>query len=175
MLNFSVHSNESSDTMFLMVQEEPVKSVEEFYYDYRVCIKIYLTFDDNDSIYYDDYDEYDNNCDNIDTTETDIKSKNTPLFVFIDFLSCPSGFIRSGNPTGCQCHPLLTANGVDCTFNQFLLNGYHRWNSTIIFGYKQLITVKLNIISYSAHTVPLAIATQVERILISVIQTASVS
>jgi predicted outer membrane repeat protein len=124
-LNFSVNSNESSDIMFLTVQEAHIKSVEEFYYDYtyRICITIHL-FDDNDTIYYDDYDDYDD-CDKI---ETDIKSRSTPLFVFIDFLPCPSGFILSGNPTGCQCHPVLTANGVDCILNQ--LNGYHRWNST---------------------------------------------
>ena len=31
MLNFSVHSNESSDIMFLTVQETHIKSVEEFF------------------------------------------------------------------------------------------------------------------------------------------------
>ena len=54
-----------------------------------------------------------------------------PLFILIDLLPCPPGFILFGDPPGCQCHPVLTANGVDCILNH--LNGYHSWNSTNIW------------------------------------------
>ena len=32
----------------------------------------------------------------------------------------------SGDPIGCQCHPVLTANGLDCVLNH--VNGYHSWS-----------------------------------------------
>jgi hypothetical protein len=49
--------------------------------------------------------------------ETDIKLRHTPLFIKIHFLPCPPGFFLSGDPPGCQCHPILTTNGVNCILN----------------------------------------------------------
>ena len=138
MLNFSVHSNESSDIIFLTVQEAHIKSVGEFFEYYECILLLIALFDGNNTFYI-----YD--CDMI---ETDIKLRNIPLFVYIDFLPCPPGFILSGNPTVCQCFPVLIANDVDCILSQS--NGYHRWNSTNIW-IQAVDNNKSNSILFSTH------------------------
>ena len=102
-LNFSVYSNESNDILFLTTQEtlSLIKSAGDYYNDY------------------------------INDAETNTNPKLSPLFISIDFLPCPPGFLLSGYTPGCQCHPILTANGVSCKLNH--LNGYHQWNSVKIW------------------------------------------
>jgi hypothetical protein len=111
-LNFSVYSNDSDDILFLTTQEtlNLIKSAGHYYIEYMVCMELKK--------------EYGNviNC-NMDDS--------TPLFVNIDYLPCPPGFILLGDPPGCQCHPVLTANSINCKLNH--LNGYHKWNSTSIW------------------------------------------
>ena len=112
MLNFSVYSNESHDTLFLTTQETPIyKSAEDHFKDHIECHRQHGFI-----------------CDII---KANPKLRKIPLFVLIDLLPCPPGFILSRDPSGCQCHPVLTANGVDCILNH--LNGYHSWNSTNIW------------------------------------------
>ena len=101
--HFSVYSNESNDILFLTTKKLSTGN----YYIECIELKSYYGID------------------------IDCESRYTPLFVNIDFLPCPPGFTLSGNPTVCQCHPVLIANGVDCIFIQS--NGYHRWNSTHIW------------------------------------------
>ena len=125
MLNFSVYSNESNEILVLTVQEAYFKLVGDFYYDNKFCIKF---IDDNGTVYAIIFETSDFSCTE---TESDIQARNIPVFFNIDLLPCPSGFILSGDPPGCQCHPVLTANSIDCILNH--LNGYHTWNSANIW------------------------------------------
>ena len=56
---------------------------------------------------------------------------NTPVFVNISLLPCPPGFTLLGDLPGCDCYPVLSANGVKCE----IINGtgYMRipWNNTL--------------------------------------------
>ncbi len=108
-LHFSVFSNESVDILFLTTQEtlNLIKSAGDYYKEYRK--------------------EYCLECGDSESTE----SRHIPLFVNIDFLPCPPGFILLGDPPGCQCHPVLTANSINCKLNH--LNRYHKWNSSNIW------------------------------------------
>ena len=111
MLRFLVYSNLSSELLFLTAQEERIKLVEDYV--------------DNGQ------NNYSNETDfNHESPETDIQYRNTPLLINLKILPCPLGFILFGDPPGCQCHPVLIANGVNC-----ILNGYHiiNWNSTYIW------------------------------------------
>ena len=105
-LYFSVYSNESDDVLFIITQETLnfIKSAVERYAEYIECIK------KDGHVCYD----------------------STPLYINIDFLPCPPGFILVGDPPGCQCHPVLTANGINCELNHE--NGYHRWNLSNIWA-----------------------------------------
>ena len=109
MLRFVVYSDPSIVGLFFTAQEGRIKSARD-----------YVDYGQDNSNETDFNDEY----------ESDIQNRNTPLFANLYILPCPSGFILSGNPPGCQCHPVLTANGVNCK-----LNGYHiiNWNSTYIW------------------------------------------
>ena len=116
-LNFSVYSNESNDILFLTTQEtlSLIKSAGDYYNDYIRCINFKRKYGVTD-------------CDDI---ETDTDPRTSPVFIDIDFLPCPTGFTLSGDPPGCQCHPVLTTNRVNCKLSR--LNGYHKWNSTNIW------------------------------------------
>ena len=118
LLNFSAYSNESNEILFLTAQETFILSVEEYYTD--VCIQVSIQTETG--FRYD----IDIPCDDTES-ETAIKPRNVPLFFNLDLLPCPPGFVLSGDTPGCQCHPVLTANGVECVLNH--LNGYHSWNS----------------------------------------------
>ena len=56
---------------------------------------------------------------------------NTPVFVDVSLLPCPPGFALLGDLPGCDCYPVLSANGVECE----IINGtgYVRipWNNTL--------------------------------------------
>ena len=106
MLNFSVHSNKSRETIFLTAEETIYRSADEYFYE--------ATHLDDDHYDY------------IDTA-----SRNTPTFINIMLLQCPPGFTLLGDPPGCDCHPVLSANGVICIINH--QSGYHKWNSTSIW------------------------------------------
>ena len=114
-LNFSVYSNMDDDVLFLLAQETQLNRIEN-----------YITYDYNGNLS-DDYYYYEEDF----FYEINIKFRHTPLFIFINFLPCPPGFALRGEPPGCQCHPVLTANGVNCILNY--LNWYHKWNSTNIW------------------------------------------
>ena len=109
MLRFVVYSDPSIVGLFFTAQEGRIKSARD-----------YVDYGQDNSNETDFNDEY----------ESDIQYRNTPLFADLYILPCLSGFILNGNPPGCQCHPVLTANGVNCK-----LNGYHiiNWNSTYIW------------------------------------------
>ena len=53
------------------------------------------------------------------------------LFIVIELLPCPPGFVVSGNPSHCLCHPVLTTNGIHCMLNH--LKGYHSWKLSNIW------------------------------------------
>ena len=97
--NFSVYSNESHNcTLFLTTQENPVrKSAREYFMDHMKC-----------------HTQHGFVCDDI---EINLQLSMIPLFILIDLLPYPPGFIVSGDPIGCQCHPVLPANGLDCVLN----------------------------------------------------------
>ena len=118
MLNFSVYSNESYDILFLITQEtlSLIKSARDHYNDYISCTELDIL-----------------DCDNS-------ESRSTPLFVNINFLQCPPGFRLFGDPPGCQCHPVLTANGINCVLNR--MKGYHEWNLTNIW---------IQVVDYNEH------------------------
>ena len=83
-LNFSVYSNESDDILFLTtITQETPSLVGDYYNDYMWCIKFKTE-------YINDLD-----CDGI---GIDTESRNTPLFINIDLLPCPPGFILYGYP-----------------------------------------------------------------------------
>ena len=104
-----MYSNESDDIFFITTQEtlNLIKSAVDRYAEYIECIKLKKK---NSHVCYD----------------------STPLFVNIDFLPCPPGFVLLGDPPGCQCHPVLTANGINCELNHE--NGYHKWNLSNIWA-----------------------------------------
>ena len=57
---------------------------------------------------------------------------NTPVFVNVSLLPCPPGFDLVGDELpGCDCYPILSANGVECE----IINGtgylHIPWNNTI--------------------------------------------
>jgi hypothetical protein len=92
------------DTLFLLAQETRLNRIENYItYDY----------DNNDNLsdeyYYEEVTDF--------FYDTDIKLRHTPLFIKVHFLPCPPGFVLSGGPPCCQCHPVLTANGINCILN----------------------------------------------------------
>ena len=70
-----------------------------------------------------------------------------PLFIVMELLPCPPGFIVSGNPSHCLCHPVLTANGIHCMLNH--LKGYHSWKSSNIWI--KAVDNKLKELLFSKH------------------------
>ena len=56
---------------------------------------------------------------------------NTPVFINVSLLPCPPGFTLLGDLPGCDCYPVLSANGVECE----VVNGtgymYIPWNNTM--------------------------------------------
>ena len=109
-LYFSVYSNVSDDVLFITTQEtlNLIKSAVDHYMEYITCMESKKKYGHG-----------------IDCEDS------TPLFVNIDFLPCPPGFILLGDPPGCQCHPVLTANSINCKLNH--VNGYHKWNLSNIW------------------------------------------
>ena len=116
-LYFSVYSNESDDILFITTQETLnfIKSAVDYYTEYTDCLELKKKIG------------HIIDCDDSENTE----SRHTPLFININFLPCPPGFILLGDPPGCQCHPVLTANGINCELNHE--NGYHKWNLSNIW------------------------------------------
>ena len=111
LLNYTVFSNQSSEIMFLAAVESLYSNLD-YYYDYNQTAE---------DAYTEEYgDEF-----------IRTRLRNTPVFINVTLLPCPLGFILLGDPPGCDCHPVLTTKGVDCTLNH--LNGYHQWNSTSIW------------------------------------------
>ena len=118
-LNFSAYSDMEADVLYLLAQETR-KSVIENYFTYY--------YDDSDNMSGDSEEYYDfEDTDESDFDyETSIELRNIPLFINVHFLPCPPGFVLSGDPPGCQCHPVLIVNGINCILNH--LNSYHTWN-----------------------------------------------
>ena len=102
MLNFSVYSNESKEILYLTTKEVQPVDIKAYYIQSMLCLYIYCDIDNEQVM--------------------------SPLFIDIDLLPCPLGFILSGDPPSCRCHPLLIANGVSCILNHSI--GYHSWSLT---------------------------------------------
>ena len=102
MLNFSVYSNESKEILYLTTKEVQPVDIKAYYIRSMLCLYIYCDIDNEQVM--------------------------SPLFIDIDLLPCPLGFILSGDPPSCRCHPLLIANGVNCILNHSI--GYHSWSLT---------------------------------------------
>ena len=112
MFNYSVYSNRPHDILFLTTQETPIrKSAIDYYTDHLLCHLRGSQF-----------------CDDF---ASNVYLNTIPLFIVIELLPCPPGFVASGNPSHCQCHPVLTANGIHCMLNH--LKGYHSWKSSNIW------------------------------------------
>ena len=107
LLNYSVFSNRTNETLLLAAVESLYSDVD-YYYDYQ-------TGEDEYTAQYGDQFIH-------------TRLRNTPVFVNVILYPCPPGFVLFGDPPGCDCNPVLTANGVECVLNH--LNGYHKWNST---------------------------------------------
>ena len=105
MLRFVVHSDPTIDILFLTAQEG--------------CIELAGNYVDYGQ---DNSNETDFNNEYI-PPEIVIRHRSTPLSINLYIFPFPSGFILSGNPPGCQCHPVQTENGVNCK-----LNGYYITN-----------------------------------------------
>ena len=56
---------------------------------------------------------------------------NTPVFINVSLLPCPPGFALLGDLPGCDCYPVLSANGIECE----VVNGtgymHIPWNNTM--------------------------------------------
>ena len=107
LLNYSVFSNRSNETL-LLAAVESLYSDFDYYYDYQTAEYEYTAEYGNEFIH---------TC-----------LRNTPVFINVILLPCPPGFVLLGDPPGCNCHPILAAYGVECILNH--LNGYHKWNTT---------------------------------------------
>ena len=86
--------------------------------------------DDDDELFY---------CSYIDN-----ESRYAPLFINITLLPCPPGFTLVGDPPGCDCHPVLSLNDVNCVLKD--MDGFHIWNTSI-----WVAAVGSNGISFSTH------------------------
>ena len=124
MLNFSVYSNRSQETLFFTIE------------DLNLINKL-------PADYFHEVEHPDTPTDDANYISTE--SRNTPVFINITLLPCPPGFFLLGDPSGCDCHPVLIDNGVSCIINN--LSGYHIWNSTSIW----VQASGSNIVSFSKH------------------------
>ena len=111
LLSFSVYSNKSREMMFITTNVKTLRSVDEY-------LSEYYQLNDTNSESHDDFDYY-----------IDTMSRNFPLFINLTLLPCPPGFVLLGYPPGCDCHPALKANTIDCELKNEV--GYHIWNANI--------------------------------------------
>ena len=74
----------------------------------------------------------------------DNESRYDPLFINITLLPCPSGFTLVGDPPGCDCHPVLSLNGINCVLKD--MNAFHTWNTS-----KWVAAVGSNRVSFSTY------------------------
>ena len=58
-------------------------------------------------------------------------NSNTPAAINITILPCPVGFRLLENPSRCNCHPILTSNGVTCRIIDGKNYVYLSWNTTL--------------------------------------------
>ena len=125
-LKYSVFSSKSNETL-LLAAVESLYAPFDYYYNYQKAEDQYTR----------DYgDEFIHS-----------RLRNTPVFISITLLPCPPGFVLLGDPPGCNCHPELTANGVECTLNH--LTGFHMWNTSSMWI--QATTSRRGEVSISSH------------------------
>ena len=74
----------------------------------------------------------------------DNESRYDPLFINITLLPCPPGFTLVGDPPGCDCHPVLSLNGINCVLKD--MNAFHTWNTS-----KWVAAVGSNRVSFSTY------------------------
>ena len=77
------------------------------------------------------------------------------LLLNVSLLPCPLGFQLSGNPPGCECHPVLSEKNVKCQFINH--TGYHIWNGPLWLDLDNISNLHLHL---------LTIATVVKKLLI---------
>ena len=65
----------------------------------------------------------------------DYCSYATPVFINITVLPCPPGFTLLGNPSGCDCYPVLSDNGVACNIVNH--TGYFSWKGNLWLSIKE--------------------------------------
>ena len=125
LLNYSVFSNRSNETL-LLAAVESLYADFDYYYDYQEGEYEYTREYGNEFIH--------------------TRLRNTPVFVNVILLPCPPGFVLLGDPPGCNCHPELTAHGVECILDD--LDGYHKWNTTRMWIQA---TGGPGVVSFSSH------------------------
>ena len=127
LLNYSVFSNKSNETL-LLAAVESLYSDFDYYYDYQTAEYEYTAKYGDEFIH--------------------TRLRNTPVFINVILLPCPPGFVLLGDPPGCNCHPILTAYGVECILNY--LSGYHKWNTTSMWIQATSDNTQ-GVVSFSTH------------------------